>query len=375
MDGNDRHVASLDDPLHAPLERQCHSGPRDLAFREDADELAVIECPAGFAKGFQDHPRAAMAGNRDRPHGAEESAQERPFEILGIDDEPDRPIDRAHHEQTVDERDVVRCQERGSMVGNVAPAQHAQLVERARQQDQEEPQECIGGQPERPERCHRQHRGGPEKRPSRREAGCRKHHRQDRSGQHAHVDQHVTQGNHGPAPILRRPPLNERAQGYEHEAGGKPDQTHEQNGSRQPWSDQGEGQCAERQSQGAERNQAIFHLGGRKPTRRQRSCPDADADGRQGKPGHPLRQLERLHRIRQHRRGDETGDRPDDHLAQDCQPENPVGTHRRPGKLECLCQASFRTCGRNPRNPQRGDQPHRRDGREQHAPQPGPGSR
>ena len=36
-----------------------------------------------------------MAGDRDRPHGAEEPAHERPLEVLGIDDEPDRPIDRA----------------------------------------------------------------------------------------------------------------------------------------------------------------------------------------------------------------------------------------------------------------------------------------
>ena len=53
----------------------------------------------------------ARGGDRDRPHGAEEPAQERPLEVLGVDHEADRPVDRGDHEQAVGEGHVVRGQQ------------------------------------------------------------------------------------------------------------------------------------------------------------------------------------------------------------------------------------------------------------------------
>ena len=113
---------------------QGHARPGDLAFGEDADELAVIERLARLAEGLEDHPGPAAAGDRDRPHDAEEPAQERPLEVLGVDHEPDRPVDRGDHEQAVGERDVVGRQERGAFAGHVIPAHDPQPVERGGQE-------------------------------------------------------------------------------------------------------------------------------------------------------------------------------------------------------------------------------------------------
>ena len=43
MDRDDRHGTTLHDPLEAAAERQQPAGPRDLAFREDADQFAAVE--------------------------------------------------------------------------------------------------------------------------------------------------------------------------------------------------------------------------------------------------------------------------------------------------------------------------------------------
>ena len=54
------------------------------------------------------------------PMRAQEPAQEGTPEVLRIDHEADRPVDRGDHEEPVGERDVVRRQERGPLGGDVA---------------------------------------------------------------------------------------------------------------------------------------------------------------------------------------------------------------------------------------------------------------
>ncbi len=44
--------------------------PHQLPFRENADQLALIERVARFAKGLQDHLRAPAAHDGDRLHRA-----------------------------------------------------------------------------------------------------------------------------------------------------------------------------------------------------------------------------------------------------------------------------------------------------------------
>ena len=60
-----------------------------------------------------------------------------------------------------------------------------------------------------------------------------------------------------------------------------------------------------------------------------------------GKPGLPLRELERLHRVGQHRRRDQAGDRPDEDLAAG----SPAGGS---GRARTADQASLNVSARPP---------------------------
>ena len=120
VDGDDRHRPPLDDPLQPALERLksvpvrviCPSGkmqtssPSSSALPASRNAWRIIFGPPLPAIGI------ARIARRNGPRSGRS-------EVLGVDDEPDRPVDRGDQEQAVGERDVVGRQQRRPFAGHV----------------------------------------------------------------------------------------------------------------------------------------------------------------------------------------------------------------------------------------------------------------
>ncbi len=77
---DDRRGPPLDDPRQSALEGCHHAGPRELALREHADELAIVERLAGLAERLQDHLGTAASrrsGSPSSPAGTSPGAASR----------------------------------------------------------------------------------------------------------------------------------------------------------------------------------------------------------------------------------------------------------------------------------------------------------
>lgn len=76
--------------------------------------------------------------------------------MCGIGDihhEPYGPIDAGHEYEAIDERHMVRDEQCPAGLGNMLLADNAEAIERVRHDDEHEPQEHIGHQPESPQRA------------------------------------------------------------------------------------------------------------------------------------------------------------------------------------------------------------------------------
>ena len=56
----DRNVPTFHNPFETPAERQEVAGAGDLAFRENADDVAGVECVACVPQGAKDDTWAAV---------------------------------------------------------------------------------------------------------------------------------------------------------------------------------------------------------------------------------------------------------------------------------------------------------------------------
>ena len=112
VDRHDRHVEAVDDPLEAALERQQVAGAADRAFREDADDVAVLQLLRARA-------RSRATASRPPPTGiALQHLQQRvhrPVLVVRlVDEEADEPLDARADQRAVDVREVVADEQRGS---------------------------------------------------------------------------------------------------------------------------------------------------------------------------------------------------------------------------------------------------------------------
>ena len=169
---DDRRRAPLDDPLEPTLKRRHHAGPRELALGKQTDELTGVEGFTRLSKRVQDHLRTAAGGDRDRPHRPEDPAGDRPIEVFGVNHEADRSIRTGDHEKTVGERHMIRNEQGTPLAGDIRSADDPHAIKRMRQPDQDEPQEGIRHERERPQEPAAKHDRRRQERASTRDASA-----------------------------------------------------------------------------------------------------------------------------------------------------------------------------------------------------------
>ena len=169
--GKNRHLPSLHNPLESATERQQRAGTGDLSFREDADDLSVVECLPCAAERPENDAGTASRCDRDHLHGGHEPFEQRVCRIGGIHHEPNGPIDAGHEQEAIDERHMVRDEQCSAGLRNMLLADDAEAIERIRADDEQEPQEQIWHQPKGPQGAAYSHAGGDEENIARRETG------------------------------------------------------------------------------------------------------------------------------------------------------------------------------------------------------------
>ncbi len=153
MDRNDRHGPSLHYAFEPSSEREERAGSGDLPFREDADDLAVVECLAGVAQRSENHTGPAGGRYRDDVHRGHQRFEQWVRGVGRIYDETNGPIDAGHEQEAVDERHVVGDEECSSGLRDMVLAHHTKPVQRVREDDEHQADECVGQQPECPQRA------------------------------------------------------------------------------------------------------------------------------------------------------------------------------------------------------------------------------
>ena len=182
-------------------------GPGDLALGEDADELAVVERPAGLAERLEDHLRAAAAGRSGSPAS---TAGTGPGAAAGSTRRRPRtgPAGRslAIRNRPSANETWFGVRRRAPSAGHVAPARGpgaGRACPPARSGG-------TGGTRRGPARAPRRSppartTEAPRNVPRGREPGAGQGHGQHRAGEHAGVDQHVRQGDHRAAAVVAAP--------------------------------------------------------------------------------------------------------------------------------------------------------------------------
>ena len=153
MDRNHRHVEAVDDALEAAFEGEQAAGAADRAFREDADDVAVLQLFACALERF-DHFLPIAAGDGDRFHQAHQRVEHRHLVIRPVDHEPDESLHAGADQQAVDVRHVIAHEQRRAAERHVFLADDADAVERVGEHPQREPDQEVG-QEEAGRRCSR----------------------------------------------------------------------------------------------------------------------------------------------------------------------------------------------------------------------------
>ena len=141
VDRDDRHVEPVDDPLEAALERQQVAGAADRAFREDADDVAVLQL-------LPRAPRSRRPPRGRPPTGIAcsilSSGLHRPVLVVRlVDQEADEALDARADQRAVDVRQVVADEQRRAARRHVLLAVDADPVDRVREQPEAEAHEEL----------------------------------------------------------------------------------------------------------------------------------------------------------------------------------------------------------------------------------------
>ncbi len=179
---------------------------------------------------------------------------------------------------------------------------------------------------------------------------------QPRAREHAGIDQRVRQRDDRAAAVGRRPRLQQGIERDEQEPAEDPHERHDHHQPGQAGADRGEGQRADGQAEGPQREQAVFDLRPRQPAGQQAARADAQPQRDQRQARLPLREAQDLRRVGQDRRGHQAGDRPDEHLADDGQPQHAIGADGLPGDPDGRAQPPLGPRRRHPRDRQRRQQ-------------------
>ncbi len=143
MHGDDRHLPSLHNPFEAATERQQRTGAGNLSFREDADDLPVVQCGAYVTQGSQDDTRSLAGRDRDDAQGFHERPEQWILRVPGIHHKTDRAVQTRHQQEPVHEGHMVRYQQRRSLSWHGLASDDGQAIDEAGQQHNRESKETV----------------------------------------------------------------------------------------------------------------------------------------------------------------------------------------------------------------------------------------
>ncbi len=137
-------LAAFHDPFEAPAERQQRPCAGDLSFWKDADDFALSNAAPASRSARSTMRMSSMGRDRNHPQRLHEGFEQRVAGILGIHDESYGPIDAGDQQEAVDERHMVRHQQRAAARGHMLVADDAETVETVRQDDENDAEQASG---------------------------------------------------------------------------------------------------------------------------------------------------------------------------------------------------------------------------------------
>src|SRR5262249_25543210 len=108
MHGDNLYLPSLHDPFESSTEGQHRASPGNFSFREEADDLSVVERLHRATERADDETDIAWRCDRDDLHGGHDRCEQGMCGIGGIHYESYGPIDAGHEQEAIDERHMVR---------------------------------------------------------------------------------------------------------------------------------------------------------------------------------------------------------------------------------------------------------------------------
>ena len=268
-----------------------------------------------------------------------------------MNDKSDRTVDYGEKQDEIDEGDVVGDQERSSLRRDVLLAHDPEPIQRMRGQDQQQAQQDVGKQGDRPEHSRRErqcryHQDGDRGEPQRGEA-CRS----QRSRRYASKNPDVGQRDDGSPMLVRSPPLEQGVQRHDDHAAGHAQGSRKSQQSVESGHDQSQQQAAPRHQDGAQRDHAVFDLAPGEPSGDQ--AAPAHSEPEQSQRDSRMSVGEAQHRldVDQDVLSQKTRDGPVDDRPGHGEPQNALSSNGPPSGAEGLSQISFRTGRRHPRKP------------------------
>src|SRR6185295_8273644 len=138
-------------------------------------------------------------------------------------------------------------------------ADDAEAIERVGADDEQQSQEHIGHQPERPQRAAYRHSGGDEENATRRESDIGERSAGERSQENSGEDARVGKRDDGAAPVGWRSPLENSVQRHEDEGAEDSEESQYQKRSDQLWRQSTEQKQCDGRTHGSQWDQSVFN--------------------------------------------------------------------------------------------------------------------
>ena len=277
-----------------------------------------------------------------------------------MNDKSDRTVDYGEQQDEIDEGDVVGDQERSSLLRDVLMAHDPEPIQGVRGQDQQQAQQDVGKQGDRPEHSRRDRQCRHQQDGDRGEPQSGKARRSQRSRRNPSKNPDVCQGDYGSAMLVGSPPLEQGVQRHDDHAAG-----HAQGGRKSQQAvesrhDQCQQQAVPCHQDGAQRDHAVFDLAPGEAGGDQAAPAHSQSEQRQRDPrmsvGKPQHRLD----VDQDVLSQETRDGPVDDRPGYGQSQNALLTDGSPCRADGFSQVSFGTGRRHRGKPQGDEEPHHR---------------
>ena len=203
MDRNNRGFPALENSLKPGAKRKKASGPRNLAFREDAHKVPFIKAPASFPKRLENFPRGSRRRNRNGTHNPCHTVEDGIIVIVPIHQKANWPIHAGEKQQTIDEGHMVGDKQRPFLQGDMVPTNDLEPVNSIGQQDKDHTHKPLGEHPPCPHSDERSGEARSHQDATGTQSKVRKHSRAQRPSQHTTEYECITEGNDRSSMISR----------------------------------------------------------------------------------------------------------------------------------------------------------------------------